>query len=273
MSDEPVRLLDLPSASTEGSENALLRADLTVARDHAGVDYDVGRGLERFRGLITAGAPDPGTGSESPAGLETGSGAAPTLGAAGAAGIKTGLLWTGLAIGIIGAGIAASVVNETSPDLSPSSLAAPVGESASARPPPAVPEAAEATQAAETPRARRAGEVQAPAAGLDAIELPPQKQADALPHAPPASSIGAEMAHLAELRSIAGSDPGRAVALADEGHARFPKGTFGQEREAIAISALAQLGRTQEAQQRGRDFLSRHPESPFAESIQKAAGL
>lgn len=274
MSDEPIRLLDLPPAASGGASgdlpSVLARADLAVARDHAPVDYDVDDGLERFRGLIAAGGSGPGSGAEPPGGLDSGA-AASAAGATTAAGAKSGTLWAALAIGVIGGGVAIAVVNETSTGAPPSAVTAPMGDS---------PEGTTATTEGslaepEAPRAPLAGDEAPPPEDLEAAAPPASAHnaPQALPHPAPASSIGAEMAHLAELRALAGSDPARALALADEGHARFPKGTFGQEREAIAISALARLGRTEQAQQRARAFLARHPESPFSESIQNAAGL
>ena len=82
----------------------------------------------------------------------------------------------------------------------------------------------------------------------------------------------AEVAHLARVRAASG-DPARALALAEEGHRLFPTGIFSQEREAIAIGAVAALGRRAEARARGEAFLARHPNSVFAERVRRDAGL
>lgn len=68
------------------------------------------------------------------------------------------------------------------------------------------------------------------------------------------------------------TDPGSALALADAGHAMFPRGVFWQEREAIAIASLAQMGRGDDARARARAFLARHPGSLFAEGLRRVAG-
>jgi hypothetical protein len=77
------------------------------------------------------------------------------------------------------------------------------------------------------------------------------------------------MDQLAETRKALASEPGRALALAEEGHARFPRGVFWQEREEAAISALSKLGRSDEAKARARVFVARHPESPYAEGLRR----
>ncbi len=79
------------------------------------------------------------------------------------------------------------------------------------------------------------------------------------------------MDQLGEIRKATGRDPGKALALAEEGHARFPGGVFWQEREALAISALVKLGRSGEAKSRARRFVERHPESPMAEGLRRLA--
>ena len=92
--------------------------------------------------------------------------------------------------------------------------------------------------------------------------------ASARPAAPaPAAgpSLHEEMSALLHLREVASSDPAVAAGLAAEDDARFGHGSFyAEEREAIAIDALAQSGRTEEARARARAFLDLHPKSSFA---------
>ena len=57
------------------------------------------------------------------------------------------------------------------------------------------------------------------------------------------------------------------LVLVDEGHRRFPRGSFYQERESIAILALAQVGRSTEARARAQRFLDAHPGSAYAERL------
>jgi hypothetical protein len=140
--------------------------------------------------------------------------------------------------------------------------------------PPRVPEVA--TVAPSVPIASSAPFMEAPSPEVPRAEEPSSAAvATVAPHvaasAAPGSTIKAEMALFAEARKALASDPGRALALAEEGHARFPRGVFGQEREALAISALVKLGRTDEAKARARAFVQRHPESPMAEGLRKLA--
>jgi hypothetical protein len=83
----------------------------------------------------------------------------------------------------------------------------------------------------------------------------------------------AETQDIANLRSVARSDPGRALLLTQEGTRKFPQGFFSQEREAIAIRSLVNLGRTSEARARAERFLTAYPRGPAAESIRASVGL
>lgn len=85
--------------------------------------------------------------------------------------------------------------------------------------------------------------------------------------------LAEEVRHLAEVRRLAASNPAGAARMADEGHRRFAGGMLYQEREAVAISALARAGRSAEARSRGTRFVERFPQSPFAEQVRAATGL
>jgi hypothetical protein len=90
---------------------------------------------------------------------------------------------------------------------------------------------------------------------------------------PKTDDVAAETAALARLREVAKSDPATALALADQGQVQFRAGFFSQEREAIAIGALDQLGRREEAKRRAVAFLSRYADSPLAGKVRRIAGL
>ncbi len=64
--------------------------------------------------------------------------------------------------------------------------------------------------------------------------------------------------------------PARALALTEEHARRFPRGILGQEREAIAIEALVQLGREGPARARARSFFATYPSSPHRSRIERA---
>ena len=91
--------------------------------------------------------------------------------------------------------------------------------------------------------------------------------------APQQPALAEEVAHLASLRSMLRSDPTAALTAAAEGHRRFAGGVFYQEREAIAIDALAALGRTTSARERARAFIAQFPTSTLADRVRRAGGL
>lgn len=112
--------------------------------------------------------------------------------------------------------------------------------------------------------------------------LPPNDEA--LPAAPPtasaprspAPSARAPVSHpsteedlLARARERLQSSPAAALSIAEE-HARlYPRGQLVQEREVIAIDALARLGRPAEAQARGQRFLAAYPRSIFRTKVEQ----
>jgi hypothetical protein len=115
----------------------------------------------------------------------------------------------------------------------------------------------------EAPEPRAASASPAPSA---TPQLRPRSSSE------PADAVAAEMADLANLRKLARVDPEGALRAAEEGKRRFPGGLYGEDREAIAIGLLVQLGRSSEAKTRGAAFLARYPRSPFAEKVQQEIG-
>jgi len=81
----------------------------------------------------------------------------------------------------------------------------------------------------------------------------------------------AELVHAARLRELAAVDPSAALREAAEGDRLFARGVLGEEREAIAIGALAKLGRTQEVRARAARYLAAHPTGPLAEEVRQLA--
>lgn len=66
------------------------------------------------------------------------------------------------------------------------------------------------------------------------------------------------------------ASPARRLGLAREHEARFPEGLLVEEREALAIEALAQLARHDEAVRRADRFHARWPRSPYARRVSDA---
>lgn len=73
-------------------------------------------------------------------------------------------------------------------------------------------------------------------------------------------------------RSLA-DDPDLALRLTTQLGEEFPTGMLVEEREAIAIRALARLGRQQQARRLAEAFLVDHGEGPHADAIRRAVGL
>jgi hypothetical protein len=276
VTDDPKRLLDDPEMA-DPDLAARLRSDLRIAKDTPPA-YDVEGGLARLSAAIAGGpaggghdggGSGPGTHADgSAAGSLAGSGAATT---GTALGVKAGLAGL-VALGALGAALVVGSATRT-----PSSTASPAS-SASAAAATAPPIAFPAPVASPPPPAEapppeapaRAAEPQGARSSASSAAAGPRGSASAGPAA--GATVKVEMDQYIEARNALGSDPGRALALAEEGHARFPRGVFWQEREALAIGALVKLGRAAEAKPRARAFVERHPESPFAGGLRTLAG-
>jgi hypothetical protein len=89
--------------------------------------------------------------------------------------------------------------------------------------------------------------------------------------APAAADPRAELALLIRARSILSSAPAQALALVEEHAARFPRSTFEEEREVLAIDAERRLGRAQSAAERARQFLKAHPSSIHRSKVEPSA--
>jgi hypothetical protein len=91
------------------------------------------------------------------------------------------------------------------------------------------------------------------------------------PESPSTEGVSSdEFALLRAARQAVAAQPERALSLTEEHAQRFPKGMLAQEREAIAIEALAKLGRATQAQARAQTFLKAHPGSPYRPRIDAA---
>ncbi len=75
------------------------------------------------------------------------------------------------------------------------------------------------------------------------------------------ASEGEEIALLARAQKALHGSPREALRLCDEHASTFRAGSFGEEREAVAIEALVSLGRNTDARTRFDAFRARHPAS------------
>lgn len=95
------------------------------------------------------------------------------------------------------------------------------------------------------------------------------------PGATPARKAAEPSAHHGEIdllkraRSALSSEPSLSLQLVEKARQSFPKSSFGQEREFIAISALYKLGRRAEAGARERAFRGRHPRSAYLPQLDR----
>jgi hypothetical protein len=122
-----------------------------------------------------------------------------------------------------------------------------------------------------------------------AVQAPSLPESTALP--PPATevevpqpSIASSPSHHAATDSLSESDllgqaqaalagdPARAFALSEQHRRRFSHGVLVQEREVIAVEALARLGRHAEATARGERFLVAFPSSAHRSKIESIVG-
>lgn len=264
-SDDPLRLRDDPHVSEE------LRADLARSIETPGVDLDVPAELAKLSAAIAAGAVV----------AKVGGGAAA---AGGALAAKTSLpmakivTWGLSVIALGGAVTYGSVVAlsdraPTAPANATSASVAPLRHVASAAP--TAPAAA--SPSATTEEAPPADEAPPTAKGA-AEPASTSRAGSARPRVSPSSSAAAttaserlaeETADLVRLRSLASADPAGALAAADDGQRRFASGAFGEEREAIAIRALASLGRQAEARSRLERFAARYPKSVYLSRLRE----
>jgi hypothetical protein len=270
---DPPRLSD--TASPDG---ALLRAALRQARADVSPEDALARMMARLPG-----GPLPGGGGGGGATAAGGGVAATPLlssivaGALAGVVVSIGLWVSGIGGAASGPTSAPSAVvepsavrasnapgsdarSQPSPDEQrPTSSAAPVSSARSARSNPDTTSSPTPTQGV-APR-----ESDAPSPGD-----PAAIQGDPASATAPGTSNGAaatdaetetEGALLARAQAQMGSNPGGALALTELHRARFPKGTLGQEREVLAITALVGMGRTAEARSRAEALIAAHPGS------------
>lgn len=116
------------------------------------------------------------------------------------------------------------------------------------------------------PPAATTGLVSANPAPLPPAVEPPEAPETAVigpsPRAPKEGPVTWDEPKLIErARKALGSEPRRALALAQEHQRRFPGGALSVERDVIALEALARSGQTAEAKRRARAFEAKYPKS------------
>jgi hypothetical protein len=151
------------------------------------------------------------------------------------------------------------------PDTAPLAPTTAPGEPAEVSPP-------SERKAAETPRPNEKHLPPSERAEPRATSRAPVATSESSP-AParaPSASAPSETALLRDARLALNGDPAGALALTEQHRREYPSGGFAQEREVIAITALARLGRTSEARSRAERFRSAYPTSPYIERVDRA---
>ena len=110
-------------------------------------------------------------------------------------------------------------------------------------------------------RSRRAAPPPPRASAAIAEPAPGGSAAPAAPTSavPPPAPSGSEGISPDRAAIVLDRNPAEALRLANEHLSGFPSGELREEREVIAVEALFQLGRADEARARGKRFLEQNP--------------
>ena len=249
MTADPLRLLQDPATA------AALRRDLGAAA--RGVPYDVGAGLARFEASLSQ-----GTGAAM--------GSARFSGASGPLAVGGLLLIGGLAVAL---GWALAAPEPTTEFAGREVVAAPVVSSPQPVPRPVqalTPPVPEVVALDVQPQVDAIAV--APAASRTKIRRPRgvRNEVSVVKDSGPADYLR-EARSLNTARGQLGQDAAQALALAEAGLAEFKDGTFAQEWEGIAVLALFELGKGDEARTRAESFLLRYPNGTYAPRIRQAS--
>jgi hypothetical protein len=138
--------------------------------------------------------------------------------------------------------------------------------------PPAV--TAPAAAISELPRESVAPRAPAPARVKARAVAPSSAPAVDSVRAPePTGGLDADLRLLEQARTeLAEGNPGATLQLLRAHELTYPDSPLSQEREALAVKALAGSGSMQEAAGRAEAFVARYPESPLRESVERAVG-
>jgi hypothetical protein len=258
VNDRPVRWLSGGDATAE--ERALV-ASAPAAEPPAGAE-------DRIWALLAPKLPpgDGGGGGGSAGDLGAGGtlGTTATLGALKAAGV-------GALAGLLVAGAATLATGTAPPAARPLATTTAIAPAIEPPAPAARPAEAPATPSRDeigpfpTARASRppAPEPVAPQSSVGALAVPPEARADQLRE---------ESRALQAVRdALRRGDAAGALATLEATRARFPASVLGQEREALAIQALAAAGQPATARARARAFLAQFPASPHAPALRRFA--
>jgi hypothetical protein len=264
MSGDPIRLLDDPATA------GLLRGDLSTARAAQVQCLDHGAGLGALQAAL---------------GAQTG--AIPAVAASGAGGSLAAKLLLGAAL-IGGAAWWVTARDETpamdpgastTPAATPAATPEPAAAPRSSAPTPA-PAAAEPASAELAPAPEEEPRVDAPESHVEAAVQPRgtrtrgASSGEATPGSEsPDDAVVREAKQIQAARRALGTDAARALSLTQSIAKEFPRGQLVEERLAIAIRALAKLGRMDEARLQAEVFLETYARGAHANAVRRAVAL
>jgi hypothetical protein len=80
--------------------------------------------------------------------------------------------------------------------------------------------------------------------------------------------VADELSLLRQAQAALNTNPARALSLVSDHQRAYPAAHLAQEREVIAIAALAKLGRVPEARTRAAEFFARFPGSAHRQRVE-----
>ena len=255
---DPVRMLNDPAVAEA------LRGDLACAADVEVTGLDVAGGLVGLEAALAA-----------EAATATGV-AAPVAASAMSLGTKTAIAGSVL-VGMLGAWIGLQPGDREPTPPSSAKSAGILAERPVLAPPPGL----RAQPGRVAPKPVPVVEVvpDEPAIVIDPptvdeppmVDEPPRLHKSRSKSAPlSAEDAVAEARLVARAKAALTSAPASALSLANAAKREFPRGMLVEEREALAVQALARLGKTEQAKRRGEAFLRAYGRGPHAASVRAA---
>ena len=257
MSSDPIRLMDDPASGPA------LRGDLGVATGASVAGLDMAGGLAALKASVAAQAGT--TGVVAPVGAAAGMSTLSKVAIAGALVLGGVAAWIGLRspdpepVQAPTVGQASVEVQEQPRQLPPQPAIVPEAP----KPAAVVPLAPEEVPEEEVDDADVVIEPAAPHAKKHKT---PRKKAEP----PSVEDVRAEASLVDRAKTNLSGSPSKALELANQAKREFPNGMLVEEREAIAVQALAKLGRSEQAKQRGERFLSRFARGAHASAVRSA---
>jgi hypothetical protein len=200
----------------------------------------------------------------SPGGADAGAAGA-AVGAGAVAKLSSVGILKPFVIGLLSGGVAMTAVELGSSGAPPSPPRAPAlapatadRPTAPAAPSPHAASSERAPTAPESPRTAPAAPGPSGSSSAPSLESTLRVERDALTRARSALQSG---------------QPGEALSILEAAERTIERPMLGQEREVVAIRALAASGRAEAARSRARQFVANFPDSPHTAAVRRLAGI